>query len=280
MKKIGFVIVSIIISFQSFSQYQVEAGARQGALGGSGLILTDIWSSYHNQASLADFKGFTTGIFYSSIFNEPDLRETGIAFLIPAEKFGNAGVNYTYSGNSFSNFSKLGLNYSKKLGKQISAGIQLDYFSHVQANYGNTFAVAGEIGLISEPVENLFLAAHVFNPWRSKFNNSDEYLSSIFRLGAGYYFGKQVVLMVETEKELTEKALVRVACEYQIINGLYLRGGVASNPVKYSFGLGYQFKGISIDASYISHQILGYYMQFGLGYSLQKNENNTNITNE
>jgi hypothetical protein len=280
MKKISFLIVSIVISMQSFAQYQVETGARQGALGGSGLILTDIWSSFHNQAALADLRGFTTGIFYSSIFNEPDLRETGIALIFPAEKFGNAGINYTYSGNSFSNFNKLGLNYSKKLGKQLSAGIQLDYFRHVQANYGNSFAVAGEIGLVSEPVENLFLAAHVFNPWRSKFIGSDEYLSSIFRLGAGYYFGKQVVLMVETEKELTEKALVRVGCEYQVINGLYLRGGVASNPVKYSFGLGYLFKGISIDASYIGHQILGYYMQFGLGYSLMKPENKTESIKE
>jgi hypothetical protein len=268
MKRSSLLILFTFIFLTHYSQYQVEAGARQGALGGSGLVLTDIWSSFHNQGGLADIKGLTGGLFYSSIFNEPDLRETGIALLFPAEKYGNAGLNYTYSGNSHSNFSKFGFAYSKRLGKQITAGIQLDYFRQIQMNYGNTFAIAGEIGLISEPVEHLYLAAHVFNPWHSRLNTTDEYLSSIFRLGVGYYFGKKVILMLETEKELLEKALVRAGFEYEIMKGLNLRAGVASNPVKYTFGLGYQFKGISIDAAYISHQILGYYMQFGMGYSM------------
>jgi hypothetical protein len=280
MKKSGFFFLSIIIANLSFSQYQVEAGARQGALGGSGLILKDIWSAYHNQAALADISALTIGIFYSSIFNEPDLREIGLATLIPIEKFGNAGINYTYAGNEFSNFGKFGLNYSKRLGKNITAGIQIDYFNHLQANYGNTYAVAGEIGLVSEPIENLFIAAHVFNPWRSKFKGTDEYLSSIIRLGAGYYFTDKVVLMVETEKDLNEKALVRVACEYELIDNLLLRGGVTSNPVKYSFGLGYIYKGIMMDAAYINHQILGYYMQFGLGYTINGTSRANNESNK
>ncbi len=272
MKKISTITAFLLIINQLFAQYQVEAGARQSALGGNGLILTDIWSSFHNQGGLADFKGITGGIFYSSIFNESDLRETGIALLIPAEKYGNAGLNYTYSGNTLSNFSKFGFAYSKRLGKRISAGIQLDYFRHVQVNYGNTGAVTGEIGMISQPFNNLFLAAHVFNPWRSKFTGTDEYLNSIFRLGTGYYFSDNVVFMLETEKELTKPAIIRAGCEYQVISNLFLRGGVSTNPVKYSFGIGYHFKGISIDAAYINHQILGYYMQFGIAYSLNKKE--------
>ncbi len=268
MKKFGFLILSVLTSNLSFSQYQVEAGARQGALGGCGIILNDIWSAYHNQAALSDLKDLTAGIFYSSIFNEPDLREIGISVVIPIDRHGNAGMNYTYAGNEFSNFGKFGLNYSKRLGERITAGIQIDYFNHLQANYGNTYAIAGEIGLVSEPIENLFIATHVFNPWRSKFAGTDEYLSSCFRLGAGYYFTRNVVLMVETEKELTEKALVRVACEYELINNLFLRGGVSFNPVKYSCGIGYIYKGIIMDAAYINHQIIGYYMQFGLGYTL------------
>lgn len=270
MRQISFLIIFIFSIHISDAQYQVEAGARQGAMSGSGIILQDIWASYHNQAGLADLKGISFGLFYSSIFNEPDLRETAFAFALPTEKFGSAGLNYTYSGNSFSNFSKFGLAYSKRLGKRITAGIQIDYFRLVQMNYGNTGVAVGEIGLIAEPVNNFFIAAHVFNPWRAKYNFIDETLESTFRIAAGYYFSEKVVLLIETEKELDQKAIIRAGTEYNIVQGLFLRAGVASNPNKYSFGLGYNFKGISFDVSYISHQIIGYYMQFGLGYTLNK----------
>ena len=272
MKQISFLIIFIFSLHISDAQYQVEAGARQGAMSGSGIILQDIWASYHNQAGLADLEGMSFGLFYSSIFNEPDLRETAFAFAVPTEKFGSAGLNYTYSGNSFSNFSKFGLAYSKRLGKRITAGIQIDYFRLVQMNYGNTGVAVGEIGLIAEPVNNLFIAAHVFNPWRAKYNFIDETLESTFRLAAGYYFSEKVVLLIETEKELDQKAIIRAGTEYNIVQGLFLRAGVASNPNKYSFGLGYNFKGISFDVSYISHQLIGYYMQFGLGYTLNKKD--------
>lgn len=272
MKRLNLLIIFILTGQISIAQYQVEAGARQGAMSGSGIILTDIWSSYHNQAGLADIDGLSFGLFYSSIFNEPDLRETAFAFAVPTEKFGSAGLNYTYSGNSYSNFSKFGLAYSKRLGKKISAGIQIDYFRHVQMNYGNTGAAVGEIGLIAEPVNNFFIAAHIFNPWRAKYILTDETLESSMRLAVGYYFSEKVVLLLETEKELDQKAIFRAGTEYNIVHGLFLRAGIATNPVKYSFGIGYNFKGISFDVSSVSHQLLGYYMQFGLGYTLNRIE--------
>lgn len=270
MKYISFLILFMLSIQFSDAQYQVEAGARQGAMCGSGLILSDIWSSYHNQAGLADISGISAGLFYTSIFNMPDLRETAFAVALPTEKFGSAGLNYTYSGNSFSNFSKFGLAYSKRLGKRITAGVQIDYLRFVQLNYGNDGAAVGEFGLIAEPVDNFFIAAHVFNPWRANYTLIDETLESILRVGAAYYFSEKVVFMLETEKELDQKAIFRAGTEYNIMHGLFIRAGVATNPNKFSFGLGYNYKGVSIDASYISHQTIGYYMQFGLGYTLNK----------
>jgi len=270
MKNIILLIFFIYGANSLNAQYQAEVGARQGSMAGSGVILNDIWSSFHNQAGLADLNGLSVGLFYSSVFNEPDLRETAFAFALPTEKFGSAGINYTYSGNSASNFSKFGLSYSKKLAKRLSAGIQLDYFRHAQMNYGNTGAAVGEIGLIAEPVDNLFIAAHVFNPWRAKYNYIDEPLETIFRLGTGYYFSDKVVIMLEAEKETDHDVVIRAGTEYNLLEGLYLRAGAAVNPVKYSFGLGYKYRGIGLDVAYISHEFLGYYMQFGLGYSLNK----------
>ena len=272
MKNIFFLIVLTFCGSSVYAQYQIEVGARQGAMGGSGVVIPDIWSSYHNQAGLADIKGFSAGVFYSSIFNEPDLRETAFALVLPTEKFGSAGFNYTYSGNPASNFSKFGLAYAKRLGNKLVAGIQIDYFNHFQMNYGSTGAAVGEIGIIAEPIDNLFIGAHVFNPWRAKFSDIDESLASMFRVGTAYYFSEEVVFMLELEKELDQEIIYKAGTEYNIIAGLFLRAGISTNPVKYSFGLGYDLKGFKLDATYISHEIIGYYMQFGLGYSLNKHK--------
>jgi len=264
-------IFSIVFFNQfSFAQYQFESGARQGGMSGSGVIISDIWSSFGNQAGLADLSGFSAGLFYSNMFNVPDLRETAFAISMPTEKYGSAGLNYSYSGNPASNFSKFGLAYAKRLGKRITAGIQIDYLRFAQLNYGNSGTPVGEIGFIAEPIENLFIGAHVFNPWRSKLSGTDEYINSIIRIGAGYFFSDKVLFTAETEKDIDKPIVFRAGTEYNMFAGLYIRTGVALNPTKYSFGLGYNYKGLSLDAAYISHNILGYYMQFGLGYTIKK----------
>lgn len=277
MKKHNLLIFSLIISCSVNAQYQIDIGARQGGMGGTGVVLPCIWSSYHNQAGLADLKGLSAGIFYSAIFNIPDLRETAFAIAFPMNKFGTAGLNYTYSGNPASNFTKFGLAYAMRLSERILAGIQLDYFQHIQISYGRTGIPVGEIGIITEPVDDLYIGVHVFNPWRASYSDIEESLSSSIRMGAGYHFSKQFIFMFELEKELEQEVLYRAGAEYNIVGGLFLRSGVCVNPVKYSFGLGYELRGILMDVSYISHNILGYYMQFGLAYTINKSLTNNEM---
>jgi len=271
MKQSIFVLFFVSVSLFSFAQSQFETGARQSGIGGSGVVLNDIWSSYHNQAGLSDIEGLSFGLFYSNLYNVDAFRQSAFAFAMPTEKYGSAGLNYSYSGDEFSNFSKFGFAYAKRLGKRFTAGIQMDYFRRAQLNYGVTGVAAAEFGLIAEPVNNLFIGAHVFNPWRAKFSGTDETLTSIFRLGMGYKFSEKVLFTLEGEKDIEQKAVVRCGTEYNVAGGLFLRAGVATNPTKYSFGLGYKFKGVVLDLAYINHNILGYYMQFGLGYTLNKN---------
>lgn len=270
MKHLILTIAFFFFIFLSHAQYMSESGARQGGMSGAGVAITDIWSSYHNQAGLSDLSGISAGLFYSNLYNLDAFKETAFAVAVPMDKFGTAGLNYTYSGNSFSNFSKFGLAFSKRLGKRITAGIQIDYLRRMQLDYGSTGVAVAELGIIAEPIENLFIAAHVFNPWRAEFGGTGEALTSVLRIGAAYNFSEKVLFTLEGEKDISEAIVVRGGTEYNLAGGLYLRAGVATNPTKYSFGLGYKYKGVALDLAYISHNVLGYYVQFGLGYTLNK----------
>jgi len=267
-------LILIILSFFSFyllqAQYISESGARQGGMSGAGVAISDIWSSYHNQAGLSELDGISAGLFYSNLYNLDAFKETAFAVAVPIDKYGTAGLNYTYTGNSYSNFSKFGLAFSKRLGKRITAGIQIDYLRRMQLDYGTTGVAVGEIGIMAEPIDNLFIAAHVFNPWRAEFAGTTEALTSVLRLGAAYKFSEKVIFTLEGEKDISEDIVVRGGTEYNVAGGLYLRAGVATNPTKYSFGVGYKYRGVALDLAYISHNTIGHYVQFGLGYTLNK----------
>ena len=198
------------------AQYISESGARQAGMAGSGVAYSDIWSSHHNQAGLADLTDITAGLCYSNLYNLDAFKEMSFAVVSPIDKYGSAGLNYTYSGNASSNFSKLGLAFSKRLGKKITAGIQIDYLRRMQLDYGSTGVAVGEFGIIAEPVSNLFIAAHIFNPWRAKFSYSNETLTSIFKLGTAYKFSDKVLFTLEGEKDISELKIGRASCRERV----------------------------------------------------------------
>ena len=233
-------------------------GARSAGMSNSSVTLSDIWSVSHNQAGLAYVNHITAGISYENRFLIPELSLKGGAFALPT-KSGVFGLSYTYFGYSKYNESKVGLAYSKTLGKYISLGIQLDYlYTHIAEQYGNQGTAVGEIGILSQPVKNLYIGAHIFNPTRSKITNyNNEKIPTIIKLGLAYNFSDKVLLSTETEKDLDNKAIFRAGIEYHILEKIYLRTGISSDPVQNSFGLGLVLKNLKIDIAFVTHQILG-----------------------
>lgn len=275
IKKI-LIAISILFFFygQGFGQYNRNFGAEADATGGAGVVLTDIWASSYNQAGLAYLNGMSAGFYFSNAFAIADMGTKAFAFAVPADKYGTVGVNYTYFGNELFNDSKFALNYSKKLGKRISAGIQLDYFLTVQGlDYGKQGVAVGEIGILSEPVNNLFIGVHLFNPWGASFaQNAQESMLSVLRLGAGYKFSDKLLLRMDVEKDIDFPAVFRTGFDYMPVNNLHIRAGVSTNPTQFSFGTAYGLKGFMFDISFTNHQILGYYSQFALSYTISKKE--------
>ncbi len=275
MKKILLPVLLLLFSLSLKAQFTNSVGARQAAMGNSGLVLTDIWSASHNQAGLAKLKGIAGGAYFANNFGMSELGMKAVALAAPISKYGNIGLNYQYFGYGLYNESKFGLSYAMQLGKRVSAGIQLDYFLVNQAlEYGKKGAPVGEIGILTEPIDHLYIAAHIFNVSRASFADyQSEKIPSVLRIGMGYNFSKKVLFTIEAEKDLELPALFRSGIEYQLIKDLFLRVGVAKQnnlTTQYSFGAGYGYKGIVFDFAFTQHQMLGYTSQFGLSYTFIK----------
>ena len=255
-----------IVHLHAADNYPV--GARSAGLANASVTFSDLWSSFHNQAGLADLKDVTAGVYFENKFLISDLSLKGLAVAIPTTKSGTFALSVTQFGGSLYSEKKAGIGYGKKLSETFSAGVQLDYLStYIAEDYGTRNSFAVEAGFIAEPIKNLKLGAHLFNPNKAKVAEyADERIPVILRFGASYKFSEKVIISVEEEKDIDLQSVFKAGLEYHVMEAFYLRGGIASNPSLSSFGFGLNINKFVVDFTTSWHQQLGFTPQFALSY--------------
>jgi hypothetical protein len=262
-----FVIVTTAISGND--NYSI--GARSASMGNASVALSDVWSTHHNQAGLGFVRNYSCGVYYENRFLLKELSLRAGVAAIPV-KGGTFGLTFSNFGYSLYNENKYSLSFAKAFGDKFSIGIAMDYLNtKIAEGYGSKGVAVAEIGLQSKPLKGLTIGAHVFNPTRTKLANyNNEHVPTIFRLGGNYIFSEKILLAVETEKDISQKAVFKAGMEYKPVKEFYLRAGISTHPTISSFGFGVNIKNLQIDLSSNYIQVLGFSPQFGLTYVFNK----------
>ncbi len=272
MKKICFLLLFFLLipfSLKSANDNYLFGG-RQASMGNAAVTLFDLWAVSHNQAGLAGIENITAGVYMENRYLIPELNFGAGAVAMPAAG-GVFGLSFTHFGYSLYNENKVGLGYSRFFGEKFSAGVQLNYHHlSIGGEYGSKSSVTVELGFIYEIIEDLHIAFHLFNPTRTKVADYDnERIPTVMRGGFSYTFSDQVIFVFETEKDINLKPVYKAGIEYQIIEPLYLRAGVGTNPMSNAFGFGLVLGNLNIDLSSSYHYILGYSPQFSMIYEFK-----------
>ncbi|MCK4663378.1 MAG: hypothetical protein KAT68_10970 [Bacteroidales bacterium] len=243
-------------------------GAGHAGMANATVMVSDVWANYHNQAGLSNIDNTCIGFYFENRFNISELGLQSVVFALPTNS-GVFGVSLSHFGYSVYSESKAGLAFGKSFGEQFSAGIQFDYFYLQQPeDYGNFGIFAVEMGIQAEPVENLLLGAHVFNITRAKISDfQDERMPTIMRIGMGYRFSENLLVTMETEKDLDEKARFKAGIEYLFRKNIFLRTGIATNPTQNYIGIGYTLNKIKADIAFSFDPILPMTTHVSLSYS-------------
>lgn len=267
-----FSVLLFIVSFQQVYALNgnVPEGARSSAMGGASVALSDFWSLQNNQAGLAFYNQLSAGAYYENRFLTKELSLKSGGVVLPTNS-GVFGLKLSYFGFSQYNESKFGLAYARRLSEKIAVGIQLDY---LLASFGNDYGKKGivtfEIGFLSKINDHLSLGAYIFNPINAKVADyADERLPANIRLGASYAFDDKLMVTAEVEKDTEFDPMAKFGIEYRIIEEIYVRGGIATNPGLYSFGFGLNLKNLKLDFSSSIHQVLGYSPQISMIYRIK-----------
>jgi len=233
----------------------LPAGAGEAGMGSVCIMRTGFWSSFQNQALMADFKYVSAGFNYESRFNISELGTRSAGLIIPAGRT-SLGIVYSYFGYSQFRRETGGLACGLRLSEKISAGIQVDYFSEKAAGeYENRQVVTCEGGLLLKPKENITVGVHVFNPVPNSLRKS--FLPSSLRAGAGIQLSEALFAGAEVEMSSGKDLILRTGFEYEAAKKLCLRGGFSSEYTSFSFGLGYSLKSLKLDLGFATHEKLG-----------------------
>lgn len=249
--------------------YLFPKGARAAGTGGNGLLAGDMWSAYNNQAGLAFVDKPSAGVYYENRFLVDQFGINAGVFTLPALT-GTFGLTMAYTGIKDYGETRIGIGYGKQLAKKLAMGIQLNY--HLQsfaAGYPSLYTFTGEVGLIAEPVKNIFIGVHVFNPTFAKINSKyEDPVQVIFTLGAGYITEK-LVLSAEVEKTRTGDPVPRFGIEYALFRKIRFRSGLGLNPTTIHLGAGWNTGNFLLDFAFSHHEILGFSPQIGMGYKFR-----------
>ncbi len=267
---ITFIASLTLCNFVFAGHENFPIGGRQAGMGFTGVAYSDIWSATHNQAGLALLEKPSFGLFYENRFTLEELGLKAGAFALPT-KSGTFALDLMQFGYSKYNESKIGIAYAKALGKRVSIGIQIDYLNtYFSEEYGNKGTAIAELGFLAQPIDNLYIGAHIYNLSRSKIAAyNDERIPTLLTAGLAYRFSEKVLCSVETEKDFDFKAMYKVGMEYEFIENVFIRAGVTSNPNQMCFGIGYVYKRIKADVSFSTHQVLGISPHVGFIYAFK-----------
>lgn len=171
-------------------------------------------------------------------------------------------------GMSAYNENKISVSASKRLGSTLSLGLHMNYILVQMAEAENVHALTVDAGLLLEPVENLRLAAVVYNPFRRGVVKGDrtEKLPQAVTAGVSYKFLGRMLVAGEVYKESRREVSYRFGIEYEPVSMFVIRAGLSSSPFVPTAGIGLHLGAFDIDLAFAGQASLGPVICSGLTF--------------
>ena len=251
-------LISLLITFTSGAQHiRRPVPSNYTGLGAYSLNSSDVFSFTANQASLAQLKSVSAGVFAERRYFLEELSSYTAAFGLPTQS-GNFGLKMNYYGFSDYNESQIGLAYARKLGTKVDLGAQFNYNGIRIAGYGNDAAVSFEIGTVLHLTDKLHAGIHVNNPVGGKFGkDQQEKLASVYTFGMGFEPSDKFFLSTDIVKEQDQPVNVNAGIQYKFLSKLLARAGISTTTSTTWIGIGLFLKSFRIDVTTSIHSQLG-----------------------
>jgi hypothetical protein len=239
-------------------------GAQPWMLGGSSVMLDDVWSVANNPAAGTGTRQLQYGLYSEQRFNEPHLKLVNASVVFPA-KYVHTGASLTYYGYSAFNQQRASLSLARSLSTKVSLGVQLNYISTFIEDHGQSGNAVIAAGIFFRPVAKLGTGMMIFNPTQNRYGKqSEDKIPAYARLGCVYHISGKVQLYAEADQWLEKRLTWRGGIYYKVHSILHLSMGMATQPAYYTVGTVLQLRQLRLDLAYSFHGALGFTPHMGL----------------
>ncbi len=250
----------LLVSIQA-QDGKYQMGAASSGLGGSSLTITDGWSLFNNVGALGAVDETSAFAAYQNRYNVPGFQVIGGGF-VHAMSHATAGIGYYRFGDEIYNQQRVNLAIGNKF-QMVSLGAGINVIQYHAESLATRRRVAFEFGGVAQIIPELSFGAHIFNLKES------EVVPTVMKAGLSYRPSDQLMINLETEKELGFGEVFKAGLQYQLIEQLSFRTGISTRPFKSAFGFGLVLSGFLFDYAYISNPNLGGIHELSLAYKLK-----------
>lgn len=272
MKYLWLLVAFLIFTIPVLCTEIPPAGARSAALGTTSVTLRDCWSTLNNPAGLGTIQHLSAGIAYENRFFLKELSMRYATVVLPVKK-GTVGFSMTSFGYPLYRENRYNLAFGKAFSQMLSIGMAFNYQrTRIGDGNGDISSLAGELGIQTQLHKDLLLGVHLYHPVPLHQERKNTTAEARMKLGINYSFSSSVFVVLETEKQLSRKALLKAGIEYLPGPSFFLRAGIYNTPFRPAFGIGFRKHYFQADLSATHHQTLGISSQVGLTFSFREKD--------
>ncbi|MFT6867552.1 MAG: hypothetical protein ACJA08_002395 [Cyclobacteriaceae bacterium] len=261
MRLLLLTLLSIISTFILAQDGKYQMGAASSGLGGSSLTVTNGWSIFNNVGALGAVDETSAFAAYQNRYNIPGFQVIGGGF-VHAMTHATAGIAYYRIGDNIYNQQRVSFAIGNKF-QMVSLGAGVNVIQYHAESLDTRRRLAIEFGGVAQIIPELSFGAHIFNLKESQI------VPTVMKAGLSYRPSDQLMINLETEKELGFSEVFKAGLQYQLIEPLFFRTGISTKPFKSAFGFGLTLSGFLLDYAYISNPNLGGIHELSLAYKLK-----------
>ena len=258
------------VSFTSLSQNgNFTMGARSAGMANASTTLSDEWSSFNNIGGLSYVESISVFATYRNQYEFPEFSTMAVGFVVPVFN-GTATVGAFRFGDDLFNQQRVNLGFSNRFGI-VSLGANVSYYqvSIQEGGTGNAFLF--DFGGHAKLSEQFYFAAHISNLNQAEISEiTSERVPTYMKAGISYRPINQLMLNTELEKSIDEDVNLKLGLEYEIVNKVFIRSGIITEPFMSHFGMGFDPGRLAVDYAYSNHSELGGIHQFSFIYRIKK----------
>lgn len=262
----------VLITGTSYAQNGMDhfpKGAQSIGLGNASVTLNEPWAIFNNISALGKSPTDVIAVVgYDHRLGLNELTTLAAGITVPTENVGILGIGISNYGGALFNQQQIGLGLAKQLGL-ASLGIKINYFQTNIEGFGRSARPVLELGGTAELIPGVYFGAHIYNFTRAAISKANlNYLPTIVKTGISYRPSDNLMVNIETEKELYSPARFKAGIAYNFEEKFWARTGISSQPNNLFFGIGFRPRRFQVDYALSRNYLLGFTHHFSLNYNL------------